>query len=53
MGLDDEWALDASHLVGRTEAFAAVHMNHSRCARFLALFSIMNTCKLSPFMGIA
>ena len=28
--IDDEWHVDASGLVNKTETFSAVHMNHSR-----------------------
>lgn len=30
MGVDHEWAIDASALVAHTSTFSAVHMNHSR-----------------------
>lgn len=28
--IDDEWHVDASGLVDKTDTFSAVHMNHSR-----------------------
>ncbi len=38
MAVDNEWVLDAAHLVNQTDTFSGVHMNHSRRAANVGRF---------------